>query len=394
MHKRFFLFLALIFLFLFGSVVSANAATLTWDGGGTNNLASNSINWSGNIIPQYGDNVIFDGTSTKDCTWDLPVTLASFTKKSAYTGKITKISGVSLTITNSKRWDGGGTNNFASNPANWSGNTAPQNGNKIVFDNTSSKNCTWDIDVAPASFNLNTGYSGTVTLNSNLTITGNLSVESGTLNLSNKALNVDGNVLIDISGSLYATSSTITVKGNWTNYGTFLPDTSTIILNGANQAIYGNNTFYNLTKTVTSADTLYFEAGKTQTIFDNLTLQGTSGNLLSLRSTQDGQYWYIDPRGTGNVSFANISDLYNLSFTNLIAINSTDSGHNTNVSFGGSECSCLDTPLLISPVLKGDEEELSLLWGNPSLQNLYTSGKQLPSPLVGEGQGEGVRQSC
>ncbi len=349
----------LIILFLFGFALSVDAATLTWDGGGTNNLASNRVNWSGNVIPQNGDNVIFDGTSIKNCTWDLEITLASLTKKSGYTGKITKISGVSLTIAKIKRWTGGGTNNFASNPANWYGNTAPQNGYKVVFDNTSSKNCTWDIDVAPVSFNLYSGYSGTVTLNSALTITGNLSVESGILNLNNKNLNVDGYILIATSGTLNATSSTITVKSDWTNWGGFNYGTSTVVLSGANQTVSGNATFYNLTKTVTSADTLYFQAGSTQTVINNLTLTGASGGLLSLMSTSSGSYWYIDPRGTGNVSFANISDLYNLSFTNLIAINSTDSGHNTNVSFGGSECVCL-TPPHSSPYLRGGQ--VGLRW--------------------------------
>ncbi|MEK7238573.1 MAG: fibronectin type III domain-containing protein, partial [Nitrospirota bacterium] len=90
--------LGLIILFLLGFALSAHAATVTWTGGGgSDNLASNSANWSGGIIPQYGDDVIIDSTS-KDCTWDLTVTLASLSIKSGYTGKVTKISGVSLTI--------------------------------------------------------------------------------------------------------------------------------------------------------------------------------------------------------------------------------------------------------------------------------------------------------
>ncbi len=96
MQKSFSLLLALITLFALA--LSANAATVTWTGGGADNFASNPANWSGNIIPLYGDNVIFDATSIKDCTWDISVTLASLTKKSGYTGKITKISGITLTI--------------------------------------------------------------------------------------------------------------------------------------------------------------------------------------------------------------------------------------------------------------------------------------------------------
>ena len=64
-----------------GFALSAHAATVTWTGQGADNLASNSANWSGNILPQYGDDVIFDSTS-KDCIWDISVTLASLNIKS------------------------------------------------------------------------------------------------------------------------------------------------------------------------------------------------------------------------------------------------------------------------------------------------------------------------
>ncbi len=333
MNKQFILIACLVSLI--GLCINAGAATLTWDGGGTDNLASNPANWLGNVIPQYGDNVIFDSTS-KDCTWDLTVKLASLSINAGYSGKVTLSSNATLTIAKNITWTGGGGDNLASNSANWVNNEAPQNGDNVVFDGV--EDCTWDINISPASLKLNTGYSGTVTLNSNLTINGPLTITSGTLNPNNKSLNVDGYILIGISGILNGTSSTITVKGDWTNYGTFSPDTSTIILNGANQTIYGNNTFYNLTKTVTSADALYFQAGSIQTISNNLTLTGTSGELLSLMSTSSGSYWYVDLRGSSNVSYVNISDLYNLSFSNIIVTNSVDSGHNNNVSFGGSEC--------------------------------------------------------
>ncbi|OGL46733.1 MAG: hypothetical protein A2W05_02180 [Candidatus Schekmanbacteria bacterium RBG_16_38_10] len=89
--------LGLIIIFLFGFALSAHAANVTWTGGGSDNLASNPANWSGNILPQYGDDVIFDSTS-KDCTWDLNVTLALLSIKSGYSGKVTKTSGISLTI--------------------------------------------------------------------------------------------------------------------------------------------------------------------------------------------------------------------------------------------------------------------------------------------------------
>ncbi len=74
------------------------AANVTWTGGPeADNLASNPSNWSGNMKPQNGDDVVFDSTS-KDCTWDLNVSLASLSIKSGYTGKVTLSSSSTLTI--------------------------------------------------------------------------------------------------------------------------------------------------------------------------------------------------------------------------------------------------------------------------------------------------------
>jgi len=341
--------ITLIILFLSVFALSAHAATLTWTGGGADNLASNPSNWSGNAVPQNGDEIIFDGTSTKDCTWDLNIIPSSVTITSAYTGTISLDS--NLFIAEAIVWTGGGTDNLASNPANWSGNRAPQDGDRVVFNERSSKDCIWDIDVSPSLFSLNTQYSGTVTLNTDLTITGNLTVAGGALNLNDQDLTVDGYLLIGSEGTLYATSSTITIKGDWANVGTFDPGTSTVVLAGTNQTIYGNTTFYNLIKIVTTADTLYFEAGSTQTILNNLTFQGADGNLLSLRSTEDGSYWYIDPQGTRNISYVDIKDMYNINFVHIIVLNSVDSGNNTNVSFGGSECACEGSELILSQII-------------------------------------------
>ncbi|MBI4654909.1 MAG: fibronectin type III domain-containing protein, partial [Nitrospirae bacterium] len=88
----------LVVMLLAGFSSSVSAATVTWSGGGLDNLTSNPANWSGNIVPQYGDDAIIDGTSIKNSTWDLNLTLAGLTIKSGYTGKVTKISAVSLVI--------------------------------------------------------------------------------------------------------------------------------------------------------------------------------------------------------------------------------------------------------------------------------------------------------
>jgi len=62
----------------------------------------------------------------------------------------------------------------------------PKDGDDVVFDGTSTKDCTWDIYIMPASLTLDSGYSGAVTLNMDLTVTGNVIISGGTLYQNNK----------------------------------------------------------------------------------------------------------------------------------------------------------------------------------------------------------------
>ena len=99
MQKRFFFseghrsfvrhlaFLLIPFLcVLFGLVSSASAATVTWTGA-VDDLASNSANWSGGLVPEWGDDVVFDGTSTNNCTWDIDVTRPNKTHRKGISRK-------------------------------------------------------------------------------------------------------------------------------------------------------------------------------------------------------------------------------------------------------------------------------------------------------------------
>lgn len=329
--------ISLVFIACFFALIStssAGASTLIWSGGDTGNLASSPGNWNGGVSPRSGDTVVFDITSSKNCTWDLDLTLSSFNINPGYTGTVTIAAG--LTIDNGFTWTGDGGDYLASNPANWSGGTAPQDGDNINFEGIND--CQWDLDISPASLKMAPGFTGTIRLTTDLSIAGNLSMEGGVLDLNKKALSVDGDLLIGFSGTLYATSSNIKVKGNWINNGAFDPGTSTVILNGANQIVYDNNIFYNLVKTTSSAGTLYFETGVTQTILNNLTLTGTAGRLLLLRGTAGGRQWYLDARGPRQIAFAGIMDLNSINPVNIDASDSADSGNNININFSGPDC--------------------------------------------------------
>lgn len=162
----------------------------------------------------------------------------------------------------------------------------------------------------------------TVTLaGSGLALGGNLTLTSGTLDASTDKC----------SGG----SCPITLAGSWSNAGTFTPRTGTVTFNGTSQSITGATTFYNLTKSTGTTDTLTFPAGVTETITNTLTLTGASDNLLSLRSSSDGVQWQIDPQGTRTLSYLNVKDSNNVNATAISAggLNITNALNNTNWSF-------------------------------------------------------------
>lgn len=63
-------------------------ANKTWSRVGGSPLASTPGNWSGGTLPQNGDNLIFDVTSSLACTWDLTRTLANWNMNAGFTGAI------------------------------------------------------------------------------------------------------------------------------------------------------------------------------------------------------------------------------------------------------------------------------------------------------------------
>lgn len=75
---------------------TANAATRTWDGGGTTNNWSEAANWSQDTVPVSNDLARFDGTSTKDAVVDVNFSIFNFETVAGYTGTITLPDGILL----------------------------------------------------------------------------------------------------------------------------------------------------------------------------------------------------------------------------------------------------------------------------------------------------------
>lgn len=162
----------------------------------------------------------------------------------------------------------------------------------------------------------------------------------------NGTVTVNGNLRIQ-NGTFDGNSQTINVAGNWRNDATFTSNLSTVILNGADQYIRGNNTFYNLTKIVTSTASLIFQEGVTQVISNILTLQGAANQLLNLVSTTTNVQWLLDPQGTRDLGYLYVQDSNNINSTEIVTsgLNITDGGNNTGWLFNSAP----DTPTNLGP---------------------------------------------
>ena len=169
------------------------------------------------------------------------------------------------------------------------------------------------------------------------TLTGGLTVAGGTFTGSTGAVVIPGTLTVS-SGVFTApnASGSLTVTGNFAHSGgTFTHNSGTITLDGTDQTVSGSTTFNNFTKAVATARTLTFASSTTQTVLGTLTLTGQSGALLSLRSSNTGAVWSIDPQGTRTLSYIDVKDSTNANATAIdcSASNCTNSENNTNWTF-------------------------------------------------------------
>ncbi|MEZ4104275.1 MAG: hypothetical protein R3B60_03235 [Candidatus Paceibacterota bacterium] len=149
------------------------------------------------------------------------------------------------------------------------------------------------------------------------------------------------NLTISTSSSLTAPSH-LTISGDLTNNGTYNANSGLVTLAGTSQSLISSatTTFYQLKKSVTSADTLTFTNGGTYIIEDDLTLNGTTGNLLSLRSASTSGEWYIDSQGTTTISYLDVQDSNNINVTTISClVGCVDGGNNTNWNMGSTTLS-------------------------------------------------------
>lgn len=188
-----------------------------------------------------------------------------------------------------------------------SGATFAHNDGTIVFTGISAD--MWVDSAAHSLYKLRINSGNTHRLQRNMVIANDLNVLNGTLSThnSNYTLTVSGytsitgtfdgnastvthtkNVTINSGGVYTASSGTTNLNNDITNSGTFTHSNGTVVMTGTDQCLINSMTFWHFTKSVTTARSLEFTQGETFTFGGNVTLEGVSGQLLTIKSLSTG----------------------------------------------------------------------------------------------------------
>ncbi len=376
--KRIFILLLVLF------IKQVNSQTI-WTGLGTTNNWNDALNWSTLAVPgttaTTGEDIVFDGTSVKNCIVDIDIDVNTLTVGPGYSGTIDFQS--SLPVINSDYSQSSGVviattdefiigGNFA-----FSGGTFTHNNGKvslfvtngtttfitgtITFNELSinptglpstQRNLNFGSGCTTSTLTLEPtnrvfGYQGTINILNTLSINGansNMPAgNTGTFKLNGSSAFITssagvgqsklGNILINTTGT-FSMSGNIAVTSSWTNsnVATFNPNSSTVTfynatINSGTTAV-ATAPFDNISVATSSALTI---SGTSRiNVFGNITNGGTincnnsrialSGNLTN-NGTYNASTSLLNLNGTGAQSIGGTSTL-----TTLRALEISSSG--------------------------------------------------------------------
>ncbi|HEX4794526.1 MAG TPA: FG-GAP-like repeat-containing protein [Humisphaera sp.] len=264
---------------------TATLSVLGADDGGESNL---KYTWATTVSPPGP--VVFSVNGTNSAK----NTTVSFSKAGTYYFKvtITDASGLSaidmvpLTVAglgtggSTFIWTGAGTNNNWSNAANWNMHTIPGLGATVIFNATSSKDAIVDAAFAGTVgvLQINSGYTGTVSLSRNLTLTGSFAESAGTFSEGTYSL-FDAGDFTKVGGTFNAGKGAVVMNGTAANQNISATDVN----------------FYNFTL-ANSAHSL--------NVTGTLTVNGT---FTWLRTAG----WILGPNASGNAAIECRGDIDN-----------------------------------------------------------------------------------
>jgi hypothetical protein len=179
----------------------------------------------------------------------------------------------------------------------------PGGSDTAVFDPDCDNGATINSDLSVMAFNMQSGYTGTVSQNAALT-TQTTTISGGTLTGSSAAIGVQSTLTIS-GGTLTAGSGTITASTGFTvSSGTFNEGTSTVNLNSAGSITYNvvsTETFYKLTFSALGGSDL---SGDTAVVTNLLTLNSGAVNNGALDAQGDVTVGTGFGGGTATLTFS------------------------------------------------------------------------------------------
>jgi hypothetical protein len=147
-----------------------------------------------------------------------------------------------------RTWDGEGGDGLWSNCTNWSSNVCPTSADTVSFNVTNVTNSTIDsaFPGTIAVFNMDSGYTGTITMQRSFQVTGNFTQLNGNFNSVSYNLDIDG-VFTLSGGSFTASSTTTSIAQALTVSGspTFNHNSGTVLFDGASSILSCNNITFN-----------------------------------------------------------------------------------------------------------------------------------------------------
>ena len=183
-------------------------------------------------------------------------------------------------------WDGGGVGNNWSTVANWNGDVAPGSSDIASFDATSTKSATIDANINVAGIDIISGYTGTITQATGVTMTIG---SSGYTQADGKFMGGDSTIDINgigdftqTGGEATSTSGTLYIPDDMIiSGGTFDANSGTVLFGPSNWATVsvGTAVLYNVTVSKTSGWALTITG--TMDVNGDLTINGGYSSINS-----------------------------------------------------------------------------------------------------------------
>lgn len=202
--------------------------------------------------------------------------------------------------------------------------------------------------------------SGVALADVNVPTGASFNLNGGTLDLANTSLQVGGafglgsgivtnaiNIAIGAGAGLDGGTGTITLSGDWSDLGSFVAGGSHVnFVDGALALanITGNTTFANLSLISTIGKAYVLQVGSTQTISTALTILGTAGAGIQIKSATPGQAAFINllTGGSQNIDFVGVSNVH-ATGQHLAPTKTNDGGSGDAVGWFGSVVGAIAT---------------------------------------------------